>query len=213
MEAKDWIQILVGIVILGTLAWLGVTVFDMNRTVASVDVRTQTTNDRVDRIAQALPELGRRIAWEELSGSIMTALATTKAYETDQGKWEMLLHVFNPKVRVVKSFKVSLTGPNDTLPILGITGSVYSAEPAAATFAQLKEWSHVAQEPTAVPDFIQLNRSFVMRGEEPDAYIKSVPFLTVPVKTTYLKTVVTNWRTLAKELNENFDTYSVDKTP
>ena len=102
MNKSFWIPTLVCVIMLGTLSWLSVTVFNMNGTLSRVDtqvgrvvpladefpsIKSQltSTSKRVDIIAKNLPLLQIRVAKEELSKPVKTAVVATNPRKNKKG--------------------------------------------------------------------------------------------------------------------------------
>ncbi len=64
MKPESWMQIIVGGVILTSLGFYGVTLFDMKGTLSSVKTQVDATDSRLSRIADTLPEV------EQIPGQI-----------------------------------------------------------------------------------------------------------------------------------------------
>lgn len=84
MAQENWIQILVVVIILGTLDFLASRVLDMSQTLGSIDATVTATKDRVDRIAEELPGVGVRVAYEEVRKPIRTLVITTKPAKEEE---------------------------------------------------------------------------------------------------------------------------------
>ena len=92
MEKDTLVQILLGTVILGGLGYLVKEVSEVKVTfksdvgevktaVGTIDTKVTSAIQRVDRIAEALPDVKIRVATEEVNKPIQTMLITTKPFE------------------------------------------------------------------------------------------------------------------------------------
>lgn len=79
------------ILVLGVGGWLIVQTSGMNRNLGSleakVDAKLSEHASRIDRIATALPDVGVRIAKDELSKPVITAVLVTNPTKTAKGRW------------------------------------------------------------------------------------------------------------------------------
>src|SRR5438309_4304759 len=88
MKLEQWMQLVFSTVILGAIGFLGIHLFDMKGTLSSVSVKLDTTDQRLARIADTLPEIRARIAWEEINHPLAGFVAATIPKETAKGKWK-----------------------------------------------------------------------------------------------------------------------------
>lgn len=88
MKTEHWIQILIGGIFLGGLGYLIPKVVDMSGTLGRVDANQTSTAERVNRIAGALPDVGVRVAREEVFRAFQTAVLATIPTQTTNGSWQ-----------------------------------------------------------------------------------------------------------------------------
>ena len=80
-----------GIILTATfsiVAWTAAKVWDMNPKVVNTEVR-------VERIVDILPEVKIRIAQEDVSRRIPTAIVTTEPVMGSSGQWVNIVHLVN----------------------------------------------------------------------------------------------------------------------
>jgi hypothetical protein len=84
---KEEFPIILGTVILGTLGYLCLKTTDLTGSVAGIDAKISSTSERVQRIAQALPDVGVRVATEEVNRPLKTVIATSPPLKDSTGLW------------------------------------------------------------------------------------------------------------------------------
>jgi len=98
------LRVLIEGIILGTLGFLAVTLFQVNGTVAKIEGSVESTGKRLDRIAQALPDLKVKIANEELRKPLNFAILTTEPEQIKNGIWETKINIINSKKNEISGY-------------------------------------------------------------------------------------------------------------
>ncbi len=201
MKSEKWLELLVGGIILVGLAWLLTQVFDMKGTVTA-------TAQRTERIASALPGIGVRIAQEELSKPIQLAVISTKPVEVTQGEWVSAVHVLDTGNARMTTYRLKLQGANDNRAKLLVTGSVFLSDDRAVSFSQLEGWSLDVEKPVALPGYIDISSSYVLRAD-PVKYARTLEALGAAPQTHPLEANANTWSALARVLNDRPGTFKV----
>ncbi len=204
MRSANWVELLVGVVILGALGWLGSTVFDMKGTLAK-------TSDRVERIARALPGLGHRVAMEEVSGPFSVAVVATEPIESSDGSWAVRVNVVDPDKSELLIFNLPLKSQTDRIPILTLTGAMHRADPRATSFYELASWSAEADKPAAIPNVFDTYASFVLRNTSPRDTIRALSWISDKPDRVSLTSTPRTWVALVPELTSNFQKFAGEK--
>jgi len=118
------------------LGWLGKTVYQISGLLSSIDTRTLLISQRVDRIAKALPEMGKHIAWEEVFNPFLTAVITTKPFKKSGNLWVRNVYIIDTIENTLTTYEIPLNSPNDRRELYAIIGSAHQLEPTIATFKQ-----------------------------------------------------------------------------
>ncbi|MFM7449346.1 MAG: hypothetical protein ACKO24_12210, partial [Leptolyngbyaceae cyanobacterium] len=149
MGGRDlWLPILVGTVVLGGLGYLVVKVSDIGGTLQAVDTKVVSTKERIDRIAEALPDMNIRISNEEIDKSISSALLTTKPFQDKDGKWFVFITLIDPGSKEKSTYKVLLKSKDDNRAVYYIKGSGYNLEENVVSANRLVNWSKNSQNPS-----------------------------------------------------------------
>ena len=132
----------IGSIVLTTLGWLAIQTYDIRSGlsevkggVAVVATDGKATSERVERIARALPEMGRHIASEDISAPIRTVVISTSPTKTASGGWQGNVVVIDPKTSEVLKYKLPLRGKDDQSAQFAVIGSVKSVDDSAASFS------------------------------------------------------------------------------
>src|SRR5690554_1381164 len=104
MKAEYWLQLLVGVVILGTLAFLATNVYDMRGLLSGMTEKVEQTEQRVTRIADALPDVRTRVAWEELQAPMSGFVAVSVPVERTPGQWSSKIRLYDARTSELKAF-------------------------------------------------------------------------------------------------------------
>src|SRR6266513_452736 len=135
MKLEGWVEIAVGTVILGTLGYVAVKVIDTSERIGavdgklgSVDTKVTFTSDRVERIANALPEMRIHIAEDEIKRQIKTAVVSTKPTQSADGKWKVIVNVIDPVASARWTFPVSLPSRDDRSALYSLIGTGADAD-------------------------------------------------------------------------------------
>ena len=190
MNKELWIPTLVGAIILGTLGWLAVTVFQMNSTLSKVEIRWTETSARVDRIASAIPSWAIQVASEELVRPITTAVVSTKPVQLDSGEWKIAIHIIDVDGSMKTTFELPVKGQGDREPLYTLLGTAAYNEPDPATVANISAWCVQTNDPHQIPAFVDGNATFVLRSTSATDILKKLPWLHSQAKETKLTTSV-----------------------
>lgn len=168
MTKGDWVQLLVGTVILGSLAFLGTNVFEMKGLLSSIQERSQATESRVSRIADVLPGIGVRIASEEVYKSIRGFMAVGSSSEGAAGQWLTRVALYDRKGQTLKVFEVESSEDMQEATRYYLMGIARSHRRNEITFADLKQYSIDLNNHVVVPPSIDINTSLVFNDMEPE---------------------------------------------
>ncbi|WP_019605621.1 hypothetical protein [Teredinibacter turnerae] len=164
MDKKDWVQLLVATCILGTLGFLGVNLFEMKGTLATVDTRSSKTDERVGRIAETLPELKSRVAWEELNSRFEALVLTSVALSMNNGAISRRVALYRPTLK--KAFMYDIEAPEESLArsMRLLSGTIYNFDRKAITFSDLTELAYEQRFSVLLPTSLDSRNSFVVRS-------------------------------------------------
>jgi hypothetical protein len=214
MKAQYWSELIVGTIILGTLGFLAFKVIDTSEKVGTVDGKIGTvdtkvtfTSQRVDRIANALPDMRVNIAQEEIKRPIKTAVISTKPIETAEGKWHVIVNVVDAESSTKWTFLVDLASKDDRKPLYTLIGSAADAEPSFVSVAQLEKFVAVSKSEAAVPHYIDAQASFVMHDTDAKEYLNKILWLSQTAKKSNVQGLTNDWTKLAATLDENADAF------
>ena len=160
MDTKDWLQILVGVVILGTLAWVSTQIFDIKGTLSKVD-------ERVVAIADEMPEIGRYAAWREVDAPIKGALLASLPFKGSDKKWKVTVHILNPNSNETIKYLIPLSDQNDKAVACSLIGNAVLYEREGHSFDRMVYFSRKAGEKVNIPGEIDTKISFIFKEKDP----------------------------------------------
>jgi hypothetical protein len=202
MKIEHWMQLLFGGVILSTLGFLGVNLFDMKGTLSSVSVKVDTTDQRLTRIADTLPEVKARIAWEEVNNPLSGFVAASIPTETGKDKWTTYVKLYDSRSGKLLTYSLTQNKNHKDFLAYVVAGKVRETNAYAPSFAEMAIYSNKEKLPISIPASINAHTSFVLRNEDISSY------------STYLKDVtgkdpnvkdlgqLRNWEDIAAKLDD-----------
>lgn len=221
MSWKDKIpEVVIGGVLVAGAGWLINQTYVINRGLGSLDAKVEAKfsehSGRIDRIATALPDVRIRIAKEELSKPVESAVVVLDPVKTSKGKWVTGFHVMDASTNTRSTYWVSVKGPQDREIAWLASGAVLEADPDALSFKTLATFSSDIGTPTPLPSYVQSQNSYVLR--KPSAnYAKALAEVlrgrSATEQTATVPAGVNTWEKLAAELTKNRDQYMVKSKP
>jgi len=190
-------------IVIAAFGYLVLTLFGISIQLTRVETNGENTAERVDRIATALPDMGVRIAHEEIAKSIEFAIAATMPVQSQDGRWIRSYHFIEPTNMTASTYTVLTDSQDD----LSLTHSLYGlariTDPNHASFKELQRWSVIAQEPTTTPRFIDAEHSLVIRSGNPDEYLRMLGARQSRRVEFVLGSKIIDWKSLSEELSSN----------
>lgn len=209
-------EIVIGAVLIGGGGWLINQTYGINRALGSLEAKVEARLSehwgRIDRIASALPDVRIRIAKEELSKSLTTAVVLVDPVKTSKGNWVAGLHVIDATAMTRSTYLVPVKGPEDKEVAWLARGAVFEADPDAVSFKTLAAFSSDVGTPTSAPAYVLADNSYIFR--KPSAsYVKSLAGIfqerSAVHETASIQTNVNSWEKLAAELKQNPEKYMI----
>jgi len=221
MSWKDKIpEMVIGGVLITGAWWLINQTYVINRGLGSLDAKVEAKlsehSGRIDRIAAALPDIRIRIAKEELSKPVETAVVVLDPAKTSKGKWLTGVVVMDATTSTRSTYLVPVKGPQDREIAWLASGAVVETDPDALSFKTLAAFSSDIGTPTPLPSYVQEQNSYVLR--KPSAKFTKVFEEVLRGRSTAGQTGsipgdVNTWEKLAAELTKNPDQYTIKSKP
>lgn len=176
------IKTLVGVVVtavVGTLGYLAINAQLVNRTLGKVESQIVDTSNRLDRIANALPDFRVRIAQEELAKPVRTLVLVARAapsVDPDQKAQSIYTIIDLPRGSGTVG-TVNLTEA-ETEQLFGATA--YKGMQLDSNFASLAELQSAAFDAgdrRLISSAFNLSESFVLRGISSEQFIAETSWL------------------------------------
>ncbi len=200
MKQEHWIQIIVGIVILGTIGFLGTQLFDMKGTLAAVKTKMDDTDGRLTRIADTLPDVKVRVAWEETNHAISGFVTLSQPRLGKDKKWVTTAAVYSRDSEKLKIYSIALDEAHKKYASYVIAGKLKSEAPYESSFSELAGHSAVMKHAVFIPPQIDPSTSFVLRSTATDDLEKFVGTLTKERPKTVELGKIRSWAELSKDL-------------
>lgn len=170
MKPEYWLQLLVGVVILGTLAFLGTNVYDMKGLLSGMTEKVEQTEQRVTRIADALPDVGARVAWEEIHAPLSGFVAVSVPVEGLLGEWSSTIRLYDARTRELQAFQITRSEREKDLARYLVAGRIRAESSVDPTFHELAAFANSHRIPITLPTNLDSQASFVIRRHSIDAY-------------------------------------------
>jgi hypothetical protein len=202
MKLEHWMQLIFSTVILGALGFIVVNMFDMKGTLSSVSVKVETTDQRLARIANTLPEVKARIAWEEINYPLSGFVMATIPKETTKDKWTSSVMLYDAKNGQLQSFSLTLDKNHKDFLAYVVAGKVRSDNAYDPSFAELALYSSKEKEPVSIPATLNAHTSFVLRNADIGLYSTYLKEITGQEPQVKSLGQLRNWKEVAAQLNK-----------
>jgi hypothetical protein len=199
----NWVEILVVGIVLATLGWLAVTVFNMNGTLAKVEVQANESKDDIARIRGVLPDLGKAIAQSEVQAPINAALVVSKPFKDEKGTLVKTFKVIDTKESKLSTYTVKLQDENDVEKTLLVNGSIHLNETRPVSFSKLIGYSNQIGQTVTLSSSIDLGNSFVINNLDSLQYSNLFNKYLGQPKTVAININADNWSELSSEIKKN----------
>jgi hypothetical protein len=174
MKTENWIELLVGVIILGALAFLAVKVVDISGTLGGVDARSSSTAERVSRIAAALPDVGVRVANEEMSRPFQTVVLSTTPSEGADGTWHVTVTVLDTQSSKIWTLPIKLASKDDRQVVHSLVGTGSELDRAFSSLSLLQEYSRIAHGDSSIPPYVDVKASFVLYNTNGEEFVRKL---------------------------------------
>jgi hypothetical protein len=209
VKKETVIEIVLSTVILGVLGFLSTKIMDIHGTLSGVDARVTSTSERVERIASALPDIGVRVAHEELSRPIRTMVVTTLPTKADaQGVYVAFVNVVDGETSDVWTIPVRMKSGKDKDAIASIAWAGASRSDEYASFATMQRYAKTASIDATLPSYVDPASSFILTSTSAEEYLKEVSSFAPSAQKNSASIEVNTWKDVSRVLNERRDDLS-----
>jgi hypothetical protein len=208
---KFWVEILVGVIILGGLAYLIPTVVQMSGTLGRVDANQTATAERVNRIAAALPDIRVRIAREEILRAFQAAVLSTTPIQAADGTWQTTVTVLDTQASKKWTLPIQLTSKDDRQVVYALLGAGVEADRAPTLLYLLQQYSRLAGLHSAIPRYVDAQSSFVLYNTSGEEFIRKVSSFAGAAYESSLDGKIEDYASLLKALNEREEAFRTPK--
>ncbi len=152
---EHWIES----ILLPAVAFILAIVWSMNSDLSKVDEKVNGVTDRVDRIANALPDLRVKVAYEELHRPPRTLLITSPPYKAGVN-WASAVNVVDTTTGV--NYVYAIVAPNREEGKFAVSGLVKNIDPDTNSFVHMEQYSIDSNQAKILPaGLVQKSASFV----------------------------------------------------
>ncbi len=213
-------EIVIGVVIVGGGGWLINQTYGMNRNLGSleakVDAKFSEHANRIDRIATALPDVGVRIAKDELSKPVTAAVLVMAPVKTDKGRWVTGIQVLDTTTKTHSTYLIPAKGPTDKEAMWLANGAIYDVDPNALSLKVLSKYSSTIGTPVSPPAYIAQQYSYVLRASSTEygkVLLGVLKSHSVTEKTIAFSENISSFEKLSAELAANPSKYTLEGKP
>jgi hypothetical protein len=201
MKLEHSVQLLLGVVILGTLGWLSTNLFEMKGVMSSVDTKVTMNEERLSRISSVLPEVQAKVAWEEVNYSIKGFIASTEPKLEGNNQWKSYINLYSADDQILKTYTLNFDESQKALYKHVVAGKLVSDGGYNPSFQTLSAHSSEMRNAVLFPASIDPKTSFVLRESKTsdiESFLNDVAG--EPEKTKIVK--VRNWNEITEKLGE-----------
>jgi hypothetical protein len=202
---KELLLALNGIVLTATfliVAWTAAKVWDMNPKVVNTEVR-------VERIVDILPEVRVRIAEEDLSRKIPTAIVTTEPVMDASGQWVNIVHLVNFSSGMQTSYLIPLKGPNDLRGRYLVSGFAQDSSRQRVSFQENLQSIEKTGSIHPIPVYVDRSASWIFFKEKKNMLDRMSSAFGKPVSEQKIPKYEFMWPQLMDELSKNEAQYRI----
>jgi hypothetical protein len=200
MKAEHWLQILVGVVILGTLGFLSTNVYDMRGLLSGMTEKMEQTERRVTRIADVLPDVRAKVAWEEVQAPLSGFLAVSTPVEQHPDEWTSTIHLYHARTGALQAFQITRSEQEKDLPRYLVAGRIRTEGFLDPTFHELVGFANSEQIAMTLPANLDSQASFVIRSHNMETFEEFLREVSDGEPETKEIPRLRNWLEVAREL-------------
>lgn len=196
---QNWIQLLVGGIILALLFFMLQNQFSMKGVLSKVQNQVETNENRVSRIAETLPEVKARVAWEEVN-SALEGFVVVDLPKQHENQWITRATLYSRDNNELKTYQVAMDENAKTHASYIIAGKLKEISPYDISFDELSLYSTSIKHATYFPPSINKNASFVFRANTSASLEKLLLDLSMAEPTVAKIETIKNWDELVKRI-------------
>jgi len=161
-----WIEIGVGVLGVGLLLFMLTRIFDLQSTLSGVSSKVETTDQRVARIADVLPEVRARVAWEEVNAQFTGFVALARPKQVSPDRWSSTVKLYEASSGKLQTFSIVTSEEHKDFLTYVVAGKVKELGPNDPTFTDLVAYSSQEKVALTFPSDFNGNMSFLLRKEQ-----------------------------------------------
>ncbi|WP_447745681.1 hypothetical protein [Pseudomonas nicosulfuronedens] len=158
------------VIALPVLGYLAIQVFTMNGTLSTVSTKVENTEQRVDKLADALPGIQARVASEALKRPIAGFIATANPVKVGENAWTTDISLYDAKSGELKTYTFATDERMKDAINFAVSGKVKTANPSAYSFAEMAEFSNEQGTAIDLPGTLNGQASFLIKDKNLKSY-------------------------------------------
>jgi hypothetical protein len=202
MNLEQWMQLVFGAAILGVTGFLGTQLFDMKGVLSQVSTKVESTDSRVSRIADTLPEVKARIAWEEVNRPITGLIISTNPKQVEGTKWATSVKLYDAAKGVAKTYTLVLDARHKHHLRYVVAGHLRDTDAYAPSFQELASFSGDLKELVTFPTSIDVKTSYALRLNNIGEHFRYLEQITEQKPIVSKVPVIKNWKDLVAKLGQ-----------
>ena len=160
-----------------------------------------------------MPDVGVRIAKDELSKPITTAVLVGDPVKTAKGRWVTAIQILDAGAKTHSTYVVPAKGPKDREAMWLANGAVYEVDPSALSLKVLSKYSSVVGTPVSPPGYLAQQYSYVLRSSSGDykkALLEVLKSRSMTENTVAFSENISSFEKLSAELSMNPSKYTME---
>ena len=202
LSAEKWMEIVVGGIIVALLLFVLSRLYDVQGSLSGVSTKVDATDQRVARIADVLPEVRARVAWEEINEPFTGFVVSAKPKQISQDRWMLSVKLYDATSGNLQTFAIVTTEEHRDFLTYFVAGKVKERNPNDPSFADLASYSSQEKVALTIPNEMNSGMSFVLRKEQIPGLSKDLKTITGVEPESRTLGKVKTWKELAPKLRE-----------
>lgn len=212
MSKDSAIVLLIGAVILSGLGWLVVRLYEMNGILQSVNTKVTNTDQRVNRIAQALPSISIAVAAEEVTRPLQSAIVSTNPIKLANDKWMMYVSLIDTENDTQFTYTCSLESEDDYKVIWSVIGVGRFIEPNMRSAQQLTAWSTQFGDFQKMPSYVNLSGTLVFHQTSATTLKDKLSWIGPVTESVYIGAPI-DWEELVEAVRQHPENFRPKESP
>ena len=175
---------------------------DIKETLSAVSMSASSSDERIGRIAAAVPDLKAKVAWEEVNFPLSGFVVATVPQRTDDNKWISSVKLYETETGKLQTYSLTLDENRKDFLAFVVAGKVRTGNTYAPSFAELAIQSNNEKAPVFIPASFNAQTSFVLRNADISEYSTFLKNITGQDPEVRKLGKLRNWKEVSQKLEE-----------